>query len=163
MSDFDIPSNKPQPKPSVEKTNPSFVDTETKTDTPEKPKYSQEELLKIFDEIIFSGEYSETIYLRGRVEVKFRTRTAEEIGEIQSAIDNSRLNLLSSVEQQRSLLTLEKALMSYNGKDLSIMKSEEKSRFIQKISGPIVGMLMNALQEFDNKIFEACKEGEENF
>lgn len=165
-SDFEIPT-----KPTPPRINPSDLpvsneaqaQAETQENTSTAPKYTQEELMQIFDEILFSGEYQETVRLRGKLNVKFRTRTAEEIGEIQAELDRLGLNLISSVEQRRSVLMLEKALANYHGKDLTLLKPDERKKFVGKIPGPIVGSLLNALQMFDQKVFEACKEGESNF
>lgn len=128
-----------------------------------EPVYSEDELLKIFDEIIFSGEYRETINVRGRLSVTFKTRTAEEISEIQRAIDAAQMNLISSVESLRSILNIQYSLVNYQGRDVFSMKPEEKNKFIGKIPAPIVGMMLMALGKFDHKVAMACKEGEENF
>lgn len=147
-----IPSTTNQDQPSAD-TQPSKTQD-----------YSQEELLKIFDEIIFSGEYVETFSLRkGQLQVTFRTRTVEEYGEIQSEIDGAKLNLVSSVEHLRSSLMLQYALTQYHTKNLASMKPAEKKAFVDKLPGPVVGLLLNLLSEFDRKVQMACQEGEQNF
>lgn len=126
-------------------------------------KYSPEELLQIFDEIIFSGEYRETVVIKNRLRVGFRTRTAEEINEIQRTVDSSGLNLLSSAETLRTFEHLVSSLVQYQDKDLEKMKEPERRAFIKKIPGPIMGALVSSLGAFDMKVSEACKDGEENF
>ena len=169
-NDFDIPSKpltRPSSKPATAKKQTQedqveMVDKVKPDSTPVQPKYSKEELLQIFDEIIFAGEYVEEVMIRGRVPVKFSTRTAEQVGQIQDALDRAGLTLISSVEQKRSIMALEQALVSFNGKDLSGLKPEERSGFIAKLAGPVIAILMEEMGKFDLKVAAACRE-EANF
>lgn len=171
-SEFELPSRKTlKPKseaslsilPSDEATKPSEVPAGDASQTKGEPKYPVEELLRVFDEIIFSGEYQETYNIRGKVPITFRTRTAEEISVIQRFIDSAGSQLISTVENIRSLMNLKFSLCNYRGKDLSMLKDAERTLFIEKLPAPIVGMLLVALSRFDNKVAQACQEGEENF
>lgn len=132
-------------------------------DKKEEPKYSKEELLRVFDEIIFSGEYVESYLIRGRLPISFRTRTAENINYIQKTIDAAGLNLISSVETMRSIMNLQFSLASYDKKDLTGLKMEDRMKMIEMLPGPIVGVLIDLMSKFDEKVALACKEGEENF
>lgn len=182
MSDFELPNStasrgakhgparspKPQAPPTVKASTlmNESGDSENTGDLESKvvePEYSKEELLRIFDEIIFSGEYSESFLIRGRLPVTFKTRTAEEVNAIQKAIDSAGLNLISSVEMMKSILNLQYSLASYDGKDLSGMKPDERHKVIERLPGPVVGILIDMMSKFDRKIALACKEGEENF
>lgn len=171
-SEFELPSRKgaqqkSQPKLDVENILGAAEGTDMEKKETEnangEPSYSPEELLRVFDEIIFSGEYQETFNIRGKVPVTFRTRTAEEISEIQRFIDSAGSQLISTVESIRSIMNLRFSLCNYRGKDLSMLKKEERSIFIEKLPAPIVGMLLVMLSKFDNKVAQACREGEENF
>jgi hypothetical protein len=183
MSDFELP-NKTKPKnvrsafapnpnqsdSTPAKPQPSLKKDELKGEEPEKevdlnkePVYDPDELLQIFDEIIFSGEYQEDYRIKNKLTVTFRTRTAEEINQIQKVIDGAGYSLISSVEMAKSTLNLQYALTSYNGKDLAMMKPEDRAAFVEKLSGPIVGMLLGILGRFDHKVASALREGEENF
>jgi hypothetical protein len=184
-SDFDLPST-PSKSRGAKNTLPvsPFMETkdvekeilkdtgledetpEPKTESienPNEPKYPDEELLRVFDEIIFSGEYLETFDIKGRIKVTFKTRTAEDINKIQKIIDSSNMNLISSVETLRSFLNLQYSLVEYHKHDLSTLKYEEKSKFIENLAGPIVGMLLTMLAKFDHKVAKACEFGEKNF
>lgn len=132
-------------------------------DANEKPKYDKDELLRIFDEIIFSGEYVEDVVIKGKLRVQFRTRTSEEVEEISRIIDTTTYNLVSTMNEARMVLNLQYGLTMYQGKSLTGLSKEDKSKFIKKIPGPIIGVLLDALYKFDDKVFEACKELEENF
>jgi hypothetical protein len=138
---------------------------ETKEEIPEEKKslFKEEDLLKIFDEIIFAGEYSEDVVIKGKLRVKYKTRTAQETEEITSKLDSTTANLVSTFQEKRLLLNLHYSLISYQGKDLSGMKVEDRAKVINQMPTPIVASLINALQRFDTKVYEACKEGEENF
>jgi hypothetical protein len=128
-----------------------------------KPKYTKEELGKIFDELIFQGEYREDVTIRGKLRVTFRSRTTEETMEITKALDGQDFKLLSTMQEQRAFRNLIKSLVAYQGRDLSNMKPEEREQFIRKIPTSIIGSLADKLAEFDLKVDEACREGEENF
>jgi len=147
-----------------------FPETKEKTETSSSteqsssaPEYPEEELLRVFDEILFSNEYSETFSIRGRMEVTFRTRTAKEVQDIDKSLDSLGASLISTVENLRSFKHLERALVSYNGKDLSTLRVSEKESFVQALPGPIIGALLITLAKFDHKIGMACRVGEQNF
>ena len=173
--DFDFPAatatkrrvSKENPKPVSFKADPKAEKTEEapkeEVDAASPKKYSEEELASIFDEIIFSGEYIEEVNIRGKLRVSFRTRTAEEIRQITQVVDGTQAVYANTIESIRSLLQLQYALTSYQGKDLTGMYPQDKSKFIGKIPGPVVALLLEALAKFDQKVYEACQEGEANF
>lgn len=128
------------------------------------PVWPKEELLRVFDEMIFSDGYSEEVSLaNGRVRVLLRTRTVKEINEIQSQLDASSYNLVATLEQRRSFEMLLRSVDSYNGRDLSKMPVSEREVFMNKLPGPVLGMILRALGNFDLKVAQACEEGERNF
>lgn len=129
----------------------------------EKPKYDNDELLRIFDEIIFAGEYMEDVTIKGKLHVQFRTRTSEEVAEISRIIDSTSFNLVATMNETRMILNLQYALTSYQGKSLIGMNKDDKAKFIKRLPGPVIGALLDALYKFDDKVFHACKELEENF
>ncbi len=136
--------------------------TETKPDVPEA-KFDKDELLKIFDEMIFSGEYTEEVTIRGRLKVVFKAKTVEDNTAISKEIDSSNYNLLATLQEHRALLSLAYSLVGYSGKDLSQVKIEERRKVIDKLPTVVVSLLSNALVTFDSKIDAACQEGEANF
>lgn len=177
MSDFELPKDattvsgrgkkiisKESPTPSIP---PAFTGeiAETKAEIPAetKPKYDAEELISIFDEILFNNTYSEKVTIRNKLHVAFRTRTAEEVEAITRALDATSANLIATIEEKRSIMNLYYALTSYQGKDLGLLKQEDRERFVNKLPAPVVGALVIALSKFDEKVYLACKEGELNF
>jgi hypothetical protein len=127
------------------------------------PEYKKEELVTLFDELIFSGEYKEERTIKGKLKVTFRTRSADEAMEISKALDSTEYKLLTTMQEQRAFLNLINALISYQGKDLSTMAPTDKAKYIKKLPVSIVGSLVDALTEFDRKVDLACREAEENF
>jgi hypothetical protein len=152
----------PKPKESRPSSNAS-ENIDGQNSEQKQPKYSEDELSRIFDEIIFSDSYSEEVVIKGKLRVNFRTRTAGEIAEITKKLDATSANLVATLAEARSLMNLHYALTSYQGKDLSSLKQEDREKFINNLSGPVIGALINALAKFDYKVFEACRDGEENF
>lgn len=166
MTDFSTKASKSatiKEIPPADASTTQVPEATSKDKHKDKPKYSKEELLSIFDEMIFSEEYVEEVSIRGKLKVSFRTRTADEISEITKILDGSNSNWVSTINEQRSFLNLCYGLASYQGKSLASVPFEEKKKILGKLPGPTVGALITALGEFDDKVFQACREGEENF
>lgn len=130
---------------------------------PKLKEYSKEELLSVFDTLIFQGEYTEEQTLRGKLKVMFRSRSADETMDISKSLDSMDFKLLSTMQEQRAFLNLTKSLTHYQGKDLEKLKVEDKLSFIKKLPTSILGALADALAEFDRKVDLACREADENF
>lgn len=126
-------------------------------------KYEPEELLRVFDQLIFEGEYKEDLTIKGKLKVTFRSRSAEETMEISRILDASEFKLLSTIQEQRAFLNLGKSLIMYQGRDLANVKPDEKANFIKKLPTSILASLADSLAEFDRKVDLACREAEENF
>jgi len=146
---IDAPVSVAEPKPAEDKE-----DVQT-------PKWTSEELLAVFDHLIFSGEYSETM-TRGRFSATFRTRTAEETHGIQMDVDGANLKLIASVDSFRMMKIMCLALVAFRGKQLPTSE-EEKEKFIARLPGPVMAMLMDMLYEFDSKVSASLSEGQKNF
>lgn len=138
------------------------ADAEVEKETPKK-EYDKEELLRIFDDVIFSGEYTEEVTIKNKLKVKFKTRTAEEISEISKTLDGTSFNLVATLQETRVILNLQYALVGYQGRDLAMEGVASRAKFINRLPGPVIGLLINALYEFDEKVSAACNEAEENF
>lgn len=166
MSDFELPKKQVASRAAIKEKAEVKSEVIAET-TVEKQvsdsKYDPEELLRIFDEIIFSGEYSEDVTIKNRLKVRFRTRTAEEVEDMTRIVDSTQANWQSTVNEKRSLLNLQYALTFFQGTDLRSLKTEDRAKYIRKLPGPVIGALLVALGRFDEKVFVACQEGEENF
>lgn len=139
------------------------VEEEKKAEEVQKPKFDKDELLRIFDEIIFNGEYVEDVTIKGKLKVQFKTRTADELSEISRLLDTTTYNLVTTLNENRLLLNLQYALVSYQGNMLGTLKNEERAKFVRRLPGPIIASLIDALYKFDEKVAAACQEIEENF
>jgi rRNA maturation endonuclease Nob1 len=129
----------------------------------EEEKYTKEELLQVFDSMIFSGEYSEQVVIKNRLRVRFKTRSVQDIDRISATIDATQAKLVATIQEKQSILTLQYALVEYQGVNLANDSMEQRAKFIGKLPGPIVGALLTALNEFDDKVYQACKDLEEDF
>jgi len=129
----------------------------------EPSKYSKEELLTVFDEIIFSGEYREDALIKGKLKVTFRSRSADDVNSITREMDNQIHNLVSAYNERVAFLNVVYSVISYAGKDLSGMGIDDKKAYLGKLPAVIIAALSEALVKFDSKVAEACIEGEENF
>ena len=128
-----------------------------------QPKYSKEELLGIFDDILFQGCYQEDVTLRGRLTVTFRTRSADDTAKISRTIDAEQYQLSSTYMEHRALLNLSTSMVTFNGKDMQDKSFDDRFAFVKKLPAHLVSLLSNALVEFDAKVETACKDGDENF
>lgn len=126
-------------------------------------KYDKTDLLKIFDELVFSGEYTEEVKIKGKLVVTFRTRSTRDAMEIARDIDKNSYNLISTLQQERAFQALVYSLAKYQARDLTVMNKEDRIKFINGLPLNIVDTISDALSRFDDKINQACKEGEENF
>lgn len=130
---------------------------------PKLPEFDKDELLRVFDEIIFEGEYSEEVSIKGKLKVVFRARSVEDTTSITREIDGKNFALITTLQEQRALLNLAYSLVSYSGKDLGKMEIEERKKFINKLPAAVVAALSQELSKFDLKVDMACREGEANF
>lgn len=130
----------------------------TEQDETQKPKYTKDELLIIFDEILFSGEYREEVTIKEKFKVSFTTRSAADTAKITSELDSKKFNLLSSMQEYKALLCICYSMVGYNGKDLSGMPFDNKKAFIEKLPTVVVAAISNALVEFDMKTEAAMGE-----
>ena len=127
------------------------------------PKYSKEELLSIFDDILFQGYYQEDVTLKDRLTISFRTRSAEDTAKISRIIDAEQYQLSSTYMEHRALLNLATSMVTFNGKDMQDKTLEDRFIFVKKLPAHLVALLSKALVEFDTKVETACKDGDENF
>lgn len=127
------------------------------------PKFDKDELLRIFDDIIFSGEYTEEVTIRGKLKVVFKARTAEDTTTISREIDGKNFTLITTLQEHRALLNLAHSLVGYAGKDLTNVPVDERKKILNKLPAVMVAALSSELSKFDLKIDMACREGESNF
>lgn len=165
MSDFELPK---QVETKGKKAQVTTAAPEPQVETEEtprvnKPQFDQAELAKIFDEIIFSGVYSEDLVIKERLRITLKSRTAQESEEISSKLDATPANLITTLHEKRALLNIHYALIRYQGKDLSTMRIEEREKFVNQIPAPVINVIVKALAKFDTKVYAACEDGEENF
>lgn len=150
----------------TDKSATKAVKEETKSETAaeaKKAEFDKAELLAIFDEMIFSGEYTEDITIKGKLKVTFRARSANDITAISRELDSSQFSLMSTVNEQRAFLNLIYSMISYSGKNYEKVDIAERRKMIGQLPAVVIGALSEALVKFDQKMDAACREGEANF
>jgi hypothetical protein len=125
--------------------------------------FNKDELMRIFDTIVFEGAYSEEVVIKGKLKVVFKSRTAGEVSSISTDLDSKMYNLLTTIQEQRALLNLCYGILRYGNKDLSNVPIDQKKNFILALPASMIGSLSEAQNKFDQKVDAACQEGEENF
>lgn len=141
----------------------SDAETQERSAEPSKPEYSEEELLSIFDTIMFEGVYQEDVMIRGKLKVTFRSLSVKDSKEITNTLDSKQFNLASTFQEQRAIMNLARSLVFYNSKDLSSMTIIQRTEFVESLPSAIVAAISNALVVFSKKVFRACEAGQENF
>lgn len=132
-------------------------------ETREAPsKYTQDELLTIFDALVFEGEYRETHQGRG-LKVTYRSRTGKDAVDISRALDRFEGKSYMTISTYANILTLVYSIVDLNGVDFSAMSIEDRYKAITKQSDAINALLYGKLSEFDEKISLAIEEGRKNF
>lgn len=144
---------------SVPETEAVQVDQSPKV-TEKKPKYIQEDLLVIFDAIMFEGEYREDVTIKGKLKVTFRTRSAADTSSISRELDGKQFNLISTVQEYRALLNMAYSIVGYGNKDLSQLAIEKRIDFLGKLPTVVVSAVSDALVDFDIKTEAALREQE---
>lgn len=128
----------------------------------EKAKYSKDELLAIFDKLVFEGKYEETFKGRG-ITVGFRSRTGDDSVSISRALDNFESKTGVSIQTYVNMLTLSHSLTFYNGKTFEDKAVKDKFTFLSSLPDAILSILMGKLNEFDEKVWLSMEEGRKNF
>src|SRR5690606_29082892 len=138
-------------------------DKESSSKQEPESKYSKEELLAIFDTLMFENEYSEPVKVGKGCMVTFRTMTAGESNEVTKMIDSMEFNTILAVQNFTNVLNLSDAIKEYNGKDISSLQKSERYEFVKKLPEFVIAALSRKHFEFNSKVVEAVREGEKNF
>ncbi len=162
MSGFDWVDEEKAEEQEVTKTEaaaePSVPQLETGL-----PRWTDEQLEEVFDSLMFEGSYNEEIQVNRKLKVIFRTRSGEQARDVMMRLDNSKINMGLTVEGLRSLFNLAHSLVVFNGNDLSQMKIDARLKRIEELPSAVIGTLIAKLVEFDIKVEQAVRHGEENF
>jgi len=125
---------------------------------------SQEEANAIFDELLFSGIYTEVVPLTAKVSVEFKTKTAKEVQEISKNLQA--LNPTTDMQAQGylELLHLAYSIASFKGTSLMDRAAyPERYEFISKFPAPVIVALQKKLDAFNDKINKALEVVPEGF
>lgn len=139
------------------------VNNDSIQEGPAKVVYNKEELLAIFDEMIFSGEYTEEVLIKNRLKVRFKSRSVEDTTAISRSVDGKNFLLITTLSEHRALLNLAYSLVQYGETDLEQLSIDDRIKYLNKLPGVMASAVSQALSRFDAKISAACEEGEANF
>lgn len=155
-----------------EKLDPSTVKEDSVAKEEEKkkePEFKKEDLLRIFDEIMFEGEYTELVKLTDKHSVEFRSRTMKEQMDVSRRLDKMDFRTPNAVIAHLTAMNMAYSMVGLNGKDFKKLppfsKDKETSRMdeVLKLPPQLVQRLSEALNKFDRKIDAAMEEGIKNF
>ena len=138
-------------------------DSEKPKGEADKPRYSKEELLRIFDTMLFEGEYREVIKIGKNYSVKLRSRSVGESNDITRKVDALDLKTFLAVQNFTNVITLAYALCEINSKNMMDMSFSERYAKVKELPEGLIIILSGKLFEFDQKVLEAMKAGQENF
>lgn len=143
------------------------IDTEIKEAEEEKKAeikpaqaFPDEKLLKDIDmeEFFFNGLISYTFKM-GRIDIKMKVLTSQELQEVQSYLWKLRNDDISAIEAQLkyTVAILSRAILMYGKQDLKDMKLEEKETFINAMPSMLIPVLYDKyllLEASASKAFE---------
>lgn len=138
----------------------------------DKPLYSKEELLALFDTLMFDGVYTEVLTVsEGKLTAMYRTRTASESNYINVAVDRQQYSTIVTLQNHQALMTLSYALKEYTvtnsqGKTLTKTLPEKPAEAYESLSSlpeAMVEALCRSMTIFDDKVRMALAEAEANF
>jgi len=138
-------------------------------------KLSLEQANTILDSILQTGYWQKSYSLfNNRLVVEFRTRSAGDTNRVAQALDNIRTNDPNVIQQTVGMVTLACSLVKYNNNILPVAKAnatqaEKEDIYIQRrnfcsdtIAGPVLPVILQALSDFDSKVYAALSEGAEH-
>lgn len=162
MSGFDWVDDEKTAEEDIKAMEPSAEPSVPQLETG-LPKWTDEQLEEVFDALMFEGSYNEEVSVNRKLKVIFRTRSGEQARDVMMRLDNAKINMGLTVEGLRSLFNLAHSLVVFNGNDLSKMKIDARLKRIEELPSAVIGTLIAKLVEFDIKVEQAVRHGEENF
>lgn len=122
---------------------------------------TKQEAEGIYDAVLSKGYYEEYVRIRGNKAV-LRTRQYEDTLRVQTALELAGNRMPSSNDELIARYNLAASLYEWQGKPIRHNTDEDFDnaiRMIQKMPGPLVYMLTNALARFDAKLMVVFSEG----
>lgn len=139
----------------------------------EKPLYSKEKLLSIFDALMFNkdGYEEEMEIIKGRMYATFRTRSTDVSNRINLAIDRQKFSSMLTLQNHQVIMTMSYALKAYtvignDGRRSTRAVPTEPSKAydaLKTLPEAVVEALSRGLTEFDIMVRLAVAEGETSF
>ncbi len=144
---------------------PELEPADMPDDSPEQSDEpsNKDELLTIYDALLFEGAYSEIYSLGKRYSVRYRSRTAEEETTILRQLDGMKYNTVQAYQSMSAMSHLAYSLTDYCGKDLTKMDVKDRYDFVSGLPTQVLEILSTNMVDFDSKLQIALEYGKENF
>lgn len=137
-------------------------DKEAKGNPPVTEKYTKEELLAVYDTLVFEGSYTEVYKSRG-INAVFRTRNGDDVIRLNQYLDSYQAKSMASLQTYSNMLTLAASLKSVNGKEFKSGDIQSAYAHLKTLPDALNTLLLMHLSDFDNKVGLAIDEGRKNF
>lgn len=153
--DAPIPNERKEP----EATEATEATEEKKS---EYDPYTLQDLLAIYDDIIFENSFSKEYRLRS-VRFTLKTRSSATVIKVNQALDNLKAQSVNTYQTYSNYLMLAASLKSYNNQDFSEDNLKEAYDYLLTLNTAAIDLMLDKLNEFDQMIGLALKAGKENF
>lgn len=137
--------------------------TDEQKQAEKKEEFPKSELLSIFDSLITQNVYVESCKIGSRMNVVWRTRTAEESNAIAKLIDSAGFNMILTIQNHTNILNMAYSLVAFNGKDYRDAPLAVKHKMLQGLPEVLIIALSESLAKFDYKVAKSVEVGRENF
>lgn len=128
----------------------------------EKPKYTKEELLAVYDTLVFEGTYTQVFRSRG-LNAEYRTRSGDDVVRLNQYLDAYQAKSMASLQTYSNMLTLAASLKSFNGKEFKPGDIRGTFDYLRTQPDAVNTLLLMNLSDFDMKVGMAIEEGRKNF
>lgn len=158
----------PFAQPSLDEYLARQEETETKAEAPADTKkneydpYTKEQLLALYDDLVFENGYKEEIKVRG-FSFGFKTRSSEDLIGINRALDNFKAQSANSYQTYANYLTLAASLSFIDGVEFEAGKLKLAYDALLKQTTAKVDIMLMELTNFDRKVAMAIEVGRKNF
>ena len=133
-----------------------------KDDESKYDPYKLQELLGIYDSIIFDSSFDKQYSLRG-LKFTLRTRSSASIMKVNQALDNLKAQSQNTYQTYSNYFMLAASLKSYGTSDFDDSNLKGAYDYLVTLPSPIIDILLGKLNEFDLMIALALQAGRENF
>ena len=134
----------------------------TEEDSTKYSPYTKELLLALYDDMVFSNSYKESVKVRG-FQFGLKTRSSEDLVAINRVLDNFKAQSANSYQTYANYLTLAASLNFVDNTELKDGDLEQAYKHLITLPTFKVDIMLIELSKFDRKVSMAIEVGRENF